>query len=182
MLHTILQWIQPKEFRIHGYSVHHDVSDEILKLHDALSSISLRSNKNGGEKEIGKEWLQTLTAGCTGLWRVRKNMVHFETDRSLEEMRTMDGMQRAYRHLVSVWDTLLQSGIKIQDHTGEIIPEGGIYGLRTVAREPSPGLTRERVIDTIKPSIYFNGKMIQMGEVIVGTPPPAVDKNSGGAL
>jgi hypothetical protein len=42
--------------------------------------------------------------------------------------------------------------------------------LKVVAFQPTPGIGRERVIETIKPTIYFKGKAIQMGEVIVGRP------------
>jgi hypothetical protein len=47
-------------------------------------------------------------------------------------------------------------------------------GLRIAAFEPSPGLTRNRVIETLKPSVYHLDRMLQMGEVIVGTPPADV--------
>jgi hypothetical protein len=33
-----------------------------------------------------------------------------------------------------------------------------------------PGFECEKVIETIKPSIHYKGQMIQMGQVIVGTP------------
>jgi len=42
--------------------------------------------------------------------------------------------------------------------------------LKVISFQPTPGLGRERVIETIKPTIYFKGKAIQMGEVIVGRP------------
>jgi hypothetical protein len=45
--------------------------------------------------------------------------------------------------------------------------------LKVLCFQPTPGLRRERVIETIKPTIYFKGKTIQMGEVIVGKPEAA---------
>jgi hypothetical protein len=79
-------------------------------------------------------------------------------------------MRRAYRHLESTWDALAQAGVQIRDHTGEPVPEGGIYALKTIAFQPTPGLSRETAIETIKPTIYYKDQMIQMGEVIIGTP------------
>ena len=98
----------------------------------------------------------------TGLWRLRQKMVDARTGRPLEEMR------RAYRHLESVWDALIQAGVSIQDHTDAPYDPG--LSLKVVAFQPTPGIVRETVIETIKPSIYLEGRTIQMGEVIVATP------------
>jgi hypothetical protein len=67
-----------------------------------------------------------------------------------------------------VWDALKENGLEIQDHTGDPYDSG--QSLKAPAFEPTPGLKEETVIDTIKPSIYLDGKMIQMGEVVVGIP------------
>jgi hypothetical protein len=116
------------------------------------------------EEAAQREHFRFLADVGTGLWRLRQKMVQPGTDRPLEEMR------RAFRHLESVWDALTQAGMEIRDHTGEPVPEGGVYALKTVAFQPTPGISREKVIETIKPSIYYKDQMIQMGEVIVGTP------------
>jgi hypothetical protein len=42
--------------------------------------------------------------------------------------------------------------------------------LNVATYEPTEGITRETVIETIKPSVYWEDKCIQNGEVIVGTP------------
>lgn len=98
----------------------------------------------------------------TGLWRLRQKLVKPGTTQPLDEMR------RPYRHLESVWDALAQAGVEIQDHTDKPFDSG--MSLKVVSFQPTPGLERERVIETIKPTIYFKGKSIQMGEVIVGIP------------
>ena len=82
----------------------------------------------------------------------------------------LEAMRRVYRHLESMWDAFGDSGIKIQDHDGEAVPEGGIYALNVIAFQPTAGLERQQVIETIKPTIYYKERMIQRGEVIVGTP------------
>lgn len=98
----------------------------------------------------------------TGLWRLRQKMIQPGTEKPLEEMR------RAYRHLESVWDTLQQDGVTVYDHTGEDFDAG--KSLKVLAFQPTAGLRRERVIETIKPTVYAGDEMVQMGEVIVGTP------------
>lgn len=104
-----------------------------------------------------------VTGVATNLWRLRQKMIEPGTDRPLEEMR------RAYRHLQSAWDVLADASIEIQDHTGAVFDVG--QSLRVISYQETPGLNVEQVIETIKPSVYYGGRMVQMGEVIVGTPP-----------
>lgn len=104
-------------------------------------------------------WLPDL---ATGLWRLKQRMLEPGTDRPLDEMR------RAYRHLESVMDVLSEAGLEIQDHTGAPFDAG--MSLQVLAFQPTPGVQRQKVAETIKPTIYLNGTMIRMGEVIVATP------------
>jgi len=39
-----------------------------------------------------------------------------------------------------------------------------------IATQPTAGLARERVTETLKPTIYWNGTIIQTGEVVIATP------------
>ncbi len=75
-----------------------------------------------------------------------------------------------FRHIESSIDVLNQLGIQIHDHTGEIIPESGSVSIKIITFQPSKGLTREEIIETVKPSIYYKESRIQKGEVIVGVP------------
>ncbi len=100
----------------------------------------------------------------TDLWRLRQKMLQPGTDQPLIEMR------RAFRHLESLWEALAQAGVQILDHTGELVPEGGEYGLKVLAYQPKAGTTHNQVLETIKPTIYYHNKMIQMGEVIICEP------------
>jgi hypothetical protein len=42
--------------------------------------------------------------------------------------------------------------------------------LKVISFEQTPGLSREEIKETIKPSIIWQGRLLQTGEVIVGTP------------
>ena len=109
---------------------------------------------------------------CTGLWRLRRRMLSPGTDEPVEEMK------KPFRHLESVWQTLAEAGVEIRDHTDEDVPEYGSLSLSVIAYQPVPGITRERVIETIKPSVYMGDRLLQMGQVIIGTP----EKPSGDAV
>jgi hypothetical protein len=39
-----------------------------------------------------------------------------------------------------------------------------------VTSQPTAGITKERVTETLKPTIYWRNKIIQMGEVVIATP------------
>jgi len=80
-------------------------------------------------------------------------------------------MRRAYRHLESTWDALGEAGVEIQDHTNDRFDSG--QSLKVLAFEPTEGVAEERVSETVKPTVYFKGSVIQRGEVIVATPQTA---------
>jgi hypothetical protein len=42
--------------------------------------------------------------------------------------------------------------------------------LKVVTSQPAPGIARETVIETIKPTIYWQQQIIQTGEVVIATP------------
>ena len=113
-----------------------------------------------------QEQMELVADIGTGLWRLRQRLINPETGLPLEETR------RAYRHFQSVWDAIEGAGYTIQDHTGQ--PFNARQTLKVITYEQKPGIEREIVSETIKPSVYYQkeGKewMVQMGEVIVATP------------
>jgi hypothetical protein len=101
----------------------------------------------------------------TGLWRLKQRMLKPGTTRPLDEMN------RAYRHLESTWDVLVSAGVEVIDHTNTPFEIG--MQVKVLAFEPRPGISRERIVETIKPSVYYRNELIQLGEVLVATPEKA---------
>jgi hypothetical protein len=99
---------------------------------------------------------------ATGLWRLRQKMLRPGTSEPLDEMR------KPWRHLEALWDLLVQNGIKIQEYPNQ--PYNAGMGLRVVAFQPTEGITRETIVETIRPSVYLDNQLIQMGEVVVASP------------
>jgi hypothetical protein len=72
------------------------------------------------------------------------------------------------RHVEVIWERLSELGLQVQDHTGNAFDSG--QSLEVLAFQPTRGISRETVIETVRPTVYFAGKRILMGQVIVGTP------------
>ncbi|HEY0004098.1 MAG TPA: hypothetical protein VGB17_04740 [Pyrinomonadaceae bacterium] len=168
LLAGVRQRVYAREFRINPPVWSSDLLSVVEKLAQSVAQpvTEKPAHDDGAKPEPPdqKELMNFLADLGTGLWRLRQKMVQPGTDEPLEEMR------RPYRHLASTWDVLAEEGIQILDHTDEVVPEGGIYALKAIAYQPMSHLTREQVIETIKPTIYYKEQMIQMGEVIIGTP------------
>jgi len=161
-LENIRQWMYPPEFRIAAPVWPAEFADTLAQLARALEQRAMVVPANPAKLAEERKQQRMLADVCTGLWRARQKMVHPGTDRPLEEMR------RVYRHFEAAWDAFTQGGVEVRDHLGEPYSDGS--GLDVAAFEPRPGITRETVVETIKPTICFNGQLIQTGQVIVGTP------------
>ena len=117
----------------------------------------IRSLKNTYAQQVG-----LIVELCTGLWRIQQNV------NAIPEEELFDKPRRIRRHANAMLDNLTQAGYTIQDHTNSPYDAG--LNLNVIAFEPTPNLTRETIIETVKPSIYFKKTLIRSGEVIVGTP------------
>lgn len=149
----------PKEFRITPVGLHYD---SIKKLEDLFNSFS-QEQKNIPEQEFDNEKKKVFYAEvATGAWRLKKKMIDPKNQQPLKEM------SKAYRHLESIMLTLEKEGIEIKDHDGQPFDSG--LSIKALAFQPTPGIKEETMVETIKPSVYFMGERIVMGEVIVGTP------------
>lgn len=112
------------------------------------------------------EWVdpgRLLAEVATQLWRMRRLMVEPGTD------LPQDVMRRPFRHLDALQDTLGASGLRAVDHTGQRYDPG--MSLTIIACEERPDLEQERVIETLRPTVVFDGRRIQIGEVILAIPP-----------
>jgi len=161
LYNTLRQSLVIREFQIHPAISRSGLENELCEITKLLEKL----DNEHGEDPPPADWaekLRFLADVVTGVWRLRRRMCQPGSDRPREEMR------REFTHLLSIWDALRQNGFLIQEHTDKKFDTG--LSLKVMAFQPTPGLTYEKVIDTIKPSIYFQNRQIQMGEVIVGIP------------
>ena len=106
--------------------------------------------------------LKALANIATNAWRAKAKMVDPDTGETKEEMK------RVYRHIEAIFESLSQIGVETIDPVGRAYDTG--MALKVVTFEPTPGLSNEEITETIKPSVAWQGRLIQIGEVIVGTP------------
>jgi len=154
---------QPREFRINPQPLSPEVLAEIKELIAHIPT-AVPAQSRPGPEQGSSEGVALLAAVGVGLWRIRKKLVDPATGQPPEPMR------RAFRHLDALWNTLSDSGFQIQDHTGEMIPRGGSLSIKIIAFQPTPGTSRDYVLETIKPSLIYRGQLVQMAEVVVATP------------
>ncbi|MFB3786188.1 MAG: hypothetical protein ACE15F_07445 [bacterium] len=150
MFESLRQLRFPKEFRISQPLWPANVLDS------ADDYIRLLKSPNGDNKDL----LRFLVETGNGLFRIENRLNTIEAPG--KEIRS------ALRFLESTRDVLRQAGIEFRGHTGERITGG--EALKIVTFEVRADLPQEQVIETIKPTIYYKGKIIQMGEVVVGKP------------
>lgn len=160
LLRNVRQWRYPREFRIEAPAWDEEIQPQLQRLVDALSTPVPPPVVFDQES-----YAHVLADVATELWRLRERMIQPGTDQPLAEMR------RAYRSFESAWDTLMEAGISIEEHTNSPFVAG--MPLRVLAFQPTPGIAREMVIQTLRPSVYYKQQLIQEGEVIVGTPDDA---------
>jgi hypothetical protein len=148
--------ISPVEFR--------DKDQHIAKLLEVQKELVEELEwAQGRLQESNPEGLATgLAVIITNAWKARAKMMNGNSGEPREEMR------RVYRHIETMFDAFQQIGLQIKDHTGDSFDYG--LPLTVITTQPTPGITKERVIETIKPTVSWNDAIIQTGEVVIATP------------
>ncbi len=72
------------------------------------------------------------------------------------------------RDLESSVTALKQLGFEIKDFVGQDYVTG--MAVNVIASQTKETLKKDLIIETFKPTIYYNGKIIQRGDVVIGIP------------
>ncbi|MDP2950553.1 MAG: hypothetical protein Q8P22_13600 [Chloroflexota bacterium] len=157
MLESLRQLRYPREFRIGPLPPPTEALDTLERIAASLESL-VCTPEGGSQREVDK----LLAQVATELWRLRRKLELLDKTQPPAELRAI------LRPFQSAWDSIIQSGVEIDDHADE--PYDGGMAVEVLTFQPCPELTRERVIETLRPTIYRNGQVIQLGQVIVGQP------------
>lgn len=99
---------------------------------------------------------------ATNVWKAKSKMLDSGSGEVREEMK------RVYRHIEGALESFEEIDLEVKDHTGDAFDYG--LPLKVITTQPTNGITKESVIETIKPTIYWQNQIIQMGEVVIATP------------
>lgn len=111
------------------------------------------------------DYFNMLVAVATNVWRARNELRNAQMGQFSEEMKQFEC------HVDAIYQSLAEFGIEVHDHTGNEYDER--QPLVVVNTIPTPGLDTMRVYETLLPSVYWNNRLLQNGEVNVATPIPS---------
>ena len=103
-----------------------------------------------------------LLAIANSYFRAKKKMLDPTTGEPHE------AMARVYKDIDRICRNLEDIGFKIKDHTGDPYDDG--QPMKVITSGPRPDATRKYVIETLLPTIYWNDRIIQHGEIEIAVP------------
>ena len=101
------------------------------------------------------------------IWRISSVVIDPETKEAREELRPQE-IRKVAKAIEALMATFQGLGIQIKDRLGEPFNPG--LPDQVVTEEPREGLTREQIIRTIHPTIFWNETMVQRGAVDIAVP------------
>ena len=130
-----------------------------------MSGCKLISINNAFEDSELTFFMDFVSSLAIEIWRLGKRVQREKEDMEKGENSgftlIVDQMQR-------IKDVFKKQEIEIREHTGENYNDG--LSLKVLHVEEMDGIPigKMQIIETIKPSVYLKGKVIFLGEVIVG--------------
>lgn len=117
-----------------------------------------------------QELFGPLIEVATNAWRLKIRMLDSETGEPKKDMHKL------YRFVEGLFRGLQQAGIRVVDMVGKTYDSG--MPLKVLNFEPVPGLQREEIIETMRPTILWKEQLLRAGEIIVGTPIEEKESNA----
>jgi len=114
------------------------------------------------EAESFDELSPALGGLATQVWRAIGKTVDPATGEPREEMK------RVHRHIEGALDVLKQMGLSMNDWVKQPYDAG--LPVKVLSFQPTPGLDRDTVLEAVRPTVIWKDRVLQLGEVVVGTP------------
>jgi hypothetical protein len=143
------------------------IEDSLNALQRELDSITQSPAPSPSLSRDSESIERTMAILATQAWRMGNRLIDSDTKEARETLESRD-CRNVGRAWETIMDELLTFGVTIKDRTGENYDEG--LPEKVVNGEPRAGLTHPRIIETLKPTIYLEQKIIQLGDIIVGLP------------
>lgn len=97
---------------------------------------------------------------ATHVWRARHRLN--------DSAQPADALRRTSRHIDSAVESFRQLDLNLKDWINEPYDPG--LPVKVLTFQPTAGLTRDTVIEAVRPAVLWRGRLLQSGEVVVGTP------------
>lgn len=127
------------------------------------------------EMRVSSEFVELMAkevlAMAVNVWRLKNRLTEPLSGEPRESMNR-DDIRKILRNVDSLYDSFSRLDLEIIDRTGESFD----YGLpeKVVSTRPQEGLTKERVIETLRPTLKWGSQFIP-GEVEIATPAKSSD-------
>ncbi|MEU1203689.1 hypothetical protein [Nocardia sp. NPDC005825] len=113
----------------------------------------------------GKDFRPVLVEMATMVWRLQSKLAANSAADGDDSARLLNSLSR---QVDSMAHALADAGVQVQSHTGEAFDPG--QSVEVIAFAPTDSADRETVLETITPTVYLDGRLVQRGQIIVATP------------
>jgi hypothetical protein len=159
----------PKDLRIDP-AEWPDVAELVREVADVIHDEATRTAISSTRivERLPEEVAKALLGIATNAWRIRVKLTDSKSGEPRDEVGQNE-LRKLNRYVEAIFDVLTGIGMEVKDRTGQAFD----YGLpeKVVTAHPQPDLTKEMIIETLRPTIYWRSQIAQQGEVVIGTPP-----------
>jgi hypothetical protein len=165
---NLRQLRQPSEFRIDEITIPRGVKLDCATDASELCAAfeTFQKTSTGKKSDTSSEGPAVsdfvLFNLCTEIWRLKKKVASEQHKGVLNESQIP-------RYIERIDMALESANLLIHDHSGERYLPGQAVKVISVQQCEDIPVGEERIIETIKPTIYRNGIVVKQGEVVIGT-------------
>lgn len=117
--------------------------------------------------ELFNRMTKALLAITNQTWRMSVPLVDRDTSEPKTEL-TEQELKKITKAYDIIQEIIKSLGIEVKDRTGEAFNDG--LPDQIITEEPQEGITEERIIRTIRPTIIWEQTMVQRGEIDLAVP------------
>jgi hypothetical protein len=116
---------------------------------------------------LNSEMSKALIAIAGQSWRLKTATTDPETGDTKNELSSQE-LRKVSNALEAIGQTLQELGFRVIDRCNEDFHPG--IPDQVVTEEPREGISKERIIRTIRPTIIWHQTMVQRGEIDIAVP------------
>jgi hypothetical protein len=106
----------------------------------------------------------------TEVWRARGRLQKAAQARANDTDRSLRHLESSIEKMAEALESI---GLRADDASGRTWDERD--PVKVLVFEPTAGLTRAKVLEVVKPTLYLGDALLVPGEVVVGVPPDAME-------